>query len=81
MSEENDNKLNNDFAFGKQNYIFVAVGTVLAIIGYFLMSGGGSDDPTVFSEELFNTQRMYVAPLLILIGLGIVGFGILKKAE
>ena len=82
MSEENnDNKLNQDFAFGKKNYILIAAGTGLAIIGYFLMSGGGSEDPAVFSEELFNTQRMYVAPLTILVGLGVVGWGILKKAE
>ena len=79
MSE--DNKLNNDFAFGKKNYILIAAGTLMAIIGYFLVSGGGSDDPAVFSEELFNDQRMYVAPLMILAGLGVVGWGILKKSE
>jgi len=73
MSENSNNKLNNEFAFGKQNYILVAAGTFLAIIGYFLMSGGGSEDPAVFSEELFNTQRMYIAPILILAGLGVVG--------
>lgn len=76
-----DNKLNNDFAFGKKNYILLAVGTLMAIIGYFLVSGGGSEDPTVFSEELFNTRRMYVAPILILGGLGVVAWGILKKSE
>ncbi len=82
MSEENnDDKLNQDFAFGKQNYILIAAGTALAIIGYILMSGGGSDDPAVFSEELFNSQRMYIAPIFILAGLGVVGWGILKKAK
>ena len=80
MSEDNE-KLNKDFAFGKQNYILIAVGTLITILGYFLVSGGGSDDPTVFSEELFNTRRMYVAPIVILIGLGIVGWGILKKSK
>jgi len=79
MSE--DNKLNNDFAFGKKNYILIAVGTLVTIIGYILVSGGGSDDPAVFSEELFNTQRMYVAPIMILGGLGVVAWGILKKSE
>lgn len=79
MSE--DNKLNNDFAFGKKNYILIAAGTLITIIGYILVSGGGSDDPAVFSEELFNTQRMYVAPIMILGGLGVVAWGILKKSE
>jgi hypothetical protein len=81
MSENEEEKINTDFAFGKENYILIAVGTVLAIIGYFILSGGGSEDPTVFSEELFNTRRMYIAPLLILIGLGVVGWGILKKSK
>ena len=76
-----DKKLNNDFAFGKKNYILVAAGTLITIIGYFLVSGGGSDDPKVFSEELFNTRRMYIAPIMILAGLGIVAWGILKKSE
>ena len=79
MSEEN--KINNDFALGKKNYILIAAGTVITIIGYFLVSGGGSEDPAVFSEELFNTQRMVVAPILMLLGLGVVGWGILKKSE
>jgi len=81
MNEENEDKLNTDFAFGKQNYILIAAGTAMAIIGYFLMSGGGSEDPSIFSEELFNSQRMYVAPIMILSGLGIVGWGILKKSK
>lgn len=78
---ENNNRINNDFAFGKQNYILMAVGTALAILGYILMSGGGSDDPTVFSEELFSFRRMYVAPIFILAGLGIVCWGIMKKVK
>ena len=81
MSDNNENKLNQDLAFGKENYLLIAGGTALAIIGYFLMSGGGSEDPAVFSEELFSTRRMYVAPLLILAGLGVVGWGILKKSK
>ncbi len=76
-----NNRINNDFAFGKQNYILIAVGTALAVLGYILMSGGGSDDPTVFSEELFSFRRMYVAPILILVGLVVVGWGIMKKVK
>lgn len=76
-----NNIINNDFAFGKQNYILIIVGTALAILGYILMSGGGSDDPTVFSEELFSFRRMFVAPILILVGLVVVGWGIMKKVK
>lgn len=77
MSEE----INKDFAFGKENYILIIIGTVLTIIGYVLMSGGGSEDPAVFSEELFSTTRIYIAPIVILTGLAIVGWGIMKKAK
>ena len=74
-------KIKDEFAFGKENYILLAAGTVLAVIGYALMSGGGSEDPTVFSEELFNVRRMYIAPIVILVGLAVVGWGIMKKAK
>jgi cytochrome bd-type quinol oxidase subunit 2 len=77
MSEE----INKDFAFGKQNYILLVAGTVIAVIGYVLMSGGGSEDPAVFSEDIFSFRRMYIAPILILIGLAVVGWGIMKKAD
>lgn len=61
--------------------MLIGIGVAVTILGYFLVSGGGSDDPTVFSEELFSARRMYVAPITILLGLGIVGWGILKKSE
>jgi len=77
MSEE----INKDFAFGKENYILLVVGTAITVIGYALVSGGGSEDPAVFSEELFSFRRMYVAPIVILIGLVVVGWGIMKKAK
>lgn len=76
-----DKKINTDFALGKKNYMLIVAGAILTIIGYFLVSGGGSDDPAVFSEELFNTRRMYIAPITILLGLGVVAWGILKKSE
>lgn len=76
-----DNNSNKDFAFGKENYILVGAGTFLAILGYILMSGGGSEDPAVFSEELFSFRRMYIAPFMVVVGLVIVGWGIMKKVK
>lgn len=58
-----------DFAFGPMNYILLGVGIVLLGLGYVLLSGGGSDDPNVFNDAMFNTRRMVVAPLMIVIGL------------
>lgn len=58
-----------DFAFGPKNYILMVIGIVLLGLGYILLSGGSSDDPNVFNAEMFNTRRMTVAPLMIVIGL------------
>lgn len=57
------------FTFGKQNYILLVIGVILLALGYILLSGGGSDDPNVFNEEMFNSRRLVVAPLLIVFGL------------
>ena len=73
-------KINNDFAFSKKNYILIIAGVLIMVLGYVLMIGGGSDDPKEFSYELFSVTRIYIAPLLILVGLGVVGWGIMKKS-
>ena len=56
-----------DFAFTKKNYILLIVGILLICIGLFLMIGGGSNDPNVFSKAIFDTQRLTIAPILILL--------------
>jgi len=57
------------FVFGKTNYIIMIVGIVLLALGYILLSGGGSDDPNVFNPEMFNGRRLFVSPILIILGL------------
>ncbi len=54
--------------FGKQNYQIFIGGIVLIILGYLLMIGGGSEDPNVFNPEIFNAQRITIAPMVCLIG-------------
>ena len=70
-----------DFAFGRENYILMFVGLVVLLIGYLLLIGGGSDDPNVFSYDLFNTQRMVVAPLFLLAGFVIEIVAIMKRPK
>lgn len=64
-----DEKPRFSFVFTKTNYIIMGVGLVLLALGYILLSGGGSDDPNVFNYEMFNARRLYVAPILIILGL------------
>jgi hypothetical protein len=57
------------FIFNKINYIIMIAGIVLLALGYILLAGGGSDDPNVFNPEMFNGRRLYLAPILIILGL------------
>jgi hypothetical protein len=70
-----------NFTFGKRNYQLLIAGVVVMALGYILMSGGGSDDPNVFSDAIFNTQRLTIGPILILAGLVIEIFAILHKPK
>ena len=54
--------------FGKQNYILVLIGIALLVIGFILMIGGGSSNPDVFNEQMFNFRRLTLAPILVLAG-------------
>jgi hypothetical protein len=69
------------FAFGKQNYKYMLIGIAVVVLGFILMMGGGSDDPMVFNEEIFSTRRITVAPIVVLIGYGIIFYAILKRAK
>ena len=68
---------NNEFIFKKKNFIFMFIGFGLIALGFLLMSGGGSDDPNVFNPEIFNFQRISLAPMLVLLGLGVEIYAIL----
>ena len=70
---------NTEMVFGKTNYMFLIGGAVTLLIGFILMSGGGSEDPNVFNPEIFSAQRISVAPIVVLIGFAIVMVGIFKK--
>lgn len=66
-----------NFIFGKKNYTFMFIGLAVIALGFILMSGGGSDDPNVFNPEIYNFQRIRLAPALVLIGFGIEVYAIL----
>jgi len=70
-----------ELLFGKTNYKFVIIGILFIIVGFILMSGGGSEDPNIFSEEIYSFRRIRVAPLLILVGFGIQVYAILKSPK
>lgn len=70
-----------EFLFEKVNYKILLIGIAVITIGFVLMSGGGSDDPKVFNDAVFNFQRIRLAPTLVLIGFGITIYSIVKNPK
>lgn len=67
------------FPIPKKNILYIAAGLLIMIVGYALMTGGGAESPDVFSDEIFSTRRIVVAPLLILLGFGVEIFAIMHR--
>lgn len=68
--------------FYKENYIWMLAGAIVIIIGMLVMSGGKSTNPAVFDQkEVYSTTRITIAPLLIVIGLGLEVVAIFKKVK
>lgn len=80
MSEKKQAAETNNRLLGKENYIWIIAGVGVMALGLILMSGGKSNDPNVFNPgEVYSKTRITIAPILILLGLGVVGFAIFKK--
>jgi hypothetical protein len=79
VKKTDTNKLN--FTFSKQNYVLLLIGLAFIVLGFLLMIGGGSKDPNIFNPQIFNFQRITLAPLLILVGLIVEFFAIMKKTK
>ena len=68
--------------FGKQNLVWMLVGLIVIVLGLVLMAGGKSMDPTVFNEnEVYSFTRITLAPILIVAGLLIEIFAIMRKSN
>ena len=69
-----------NFAFGKMNFILLAVSMVVVIIGFVLMSGGGSNE-TTYDPSIFDARHIKVAPLLCFIGFVSMIYAIIRKPK
>jgi hypothetical protein len=76
-----NNEQKQDFLFEKANYAILLIGIMIIALGFILMSGGGSEDPTIFNEAIFNFRRIRLAPTTVLIGFGITIYAILKNPK
>lgn len=75
----NQDEVVKTMPFGKMNYILVVVGVLVIALGMVLMIGGGSSDPDVFNEKMFDFQHITLAPILILLGFVVEIVAIFKK--
>lgn len=70
------------FALGKENYNLLLIGFIVIIIGFLLMIGGKSEDPSVFNkDEIFSFRRITLAPMVVLAGFIFEIWAILKKPK
>jgi len=83
MSKDNKQApVTNTPLFGKENYIWMVAGIAVMALGFFLMAGGKSADPNVFNDkEVNSTTRITIAPILIIAGMIIEIFAIMKKPK
>ena len=83
MSKQNKNQNTEPkpMLFGRENYKFLFIGLAFIVLGFILMSGGGSDDPNVWNPEIFNFRRIRLAPMLILFGILVEIYAIMRKPK
>lgn len=68
--------------FDQRNFLWMIVGGVAIILGFIFMIGGKSPDPNVFQkEEVYSFRRITLAPILIVGGLIVEIFAIMKKPK
>jgi len=69
------------FAFGKENYRWMLIGLAILLVGFILMSGGGSSDPKIFNPDIFSFRRIVLAPIVVIAGFLVEVYAILKKTK
>ncbi len=68
------------FAFDRVNFILLAIGMAVVIIGFILMSGPGSTE-TEFNPEIFSARRIKVAPVMCFVGYLFIIYAIIRKPK
>jgi drug/metabolite transporter (DMT)-like permease len=56
------------FLFSKKRYQILFLSIIIIGVGFLLMSGGGSNNPDVFNNEIYNFRRIRLAPLVVISG-------------
>lgn len=81
MNTNKKNDSNFDFALGSQNYKLLAIGFAIIILGFVLIVGGGSEDPNVFDESIYDFRHITLAPMVVLAGFVFEFYAIMKRPK
>ena len=69
-----------NFAFDKTNFILLAIGMAVVVIGFLLMVGPASTD-TVYEPDIFSSRRVKVAPVICLLGFVSMIYAVIRKPK
>ena len=75
----NKNQNQEQMPFTMKNYTAILVGVAMLFVGFALMSGGGEHTATEFDYSIFSFRRISLAPVVVIAGFVVVGFGIMKR--
>lgn len=70
--------MKQDYAFDKTNFILIAIGVAIVVIGLILMSGSSSGEE-FFNEDIFSVRRVKIAPAVCLFGFVFMIYGVARK--
>lgn len=74
-----DQAKDGEMALGAGNYKLMLIGFAVIVIGFVLMSGGGSKSPEVFNYDMFSFRRITLAPIVVVAGFIFEIYAIMKK--
>ena len=69
-----------NFAFDKVNFILLAVGMAIVVVGFLLMTGVGSSD-SVYEPDIFSVRRIKVAPIVYHFGFVSMIYAVMRKPK
>ena len=71
--------MNDNFSVSQKGVKTILIGLILMVCGYILMIGGGSSDPAVFNDAMFDFRRLVASPVLVVLGIVIVIVAIMRR--
>ncbi len=81
VQKNRDGERESGMALGRRNYVLMLIGLGVVVVGFLLMSGGGSDEAAVFNEAMFNFRRITLAPIVVIAGFALEVYAIMWRPK